>query len=119
MGQGPHCITFRALEGRRQNSDLNFQKSSVKNRKQNLVYSLICCCGFILMLCELLWIVISCKVVDSSIKFTFFHKISISQKMFLLHFNLLRGPDIIPTGAGSGLRVVDPCCKKYFEAVAV
>jgi len=35
LGQGPQCITFSALEVRKQNYDLNFRKSSVKKRKEN------------------------------------------------------------------------------------
>ena len=53
--------------------------------------------------------VISCKIVNSSIKFKFIHKISIIHEKFHVLLNLLRWPDLIPSGAGSGLRVVHPC----------
>jgi len=38
-------------------------------------------------------------------KFKFIHKISEIQSFFVI-FKMLRGPDITPLGAGSGLRVV-------------
>jgi len=41
-------------------------------------------------------------------KFEFFHKISIIQDKFLVFLNLLRGPDITRSGAGSGPRAVHP-----------
>jgi len=44
--------------------------------------------------------------------FKFNHKISVIQKKLLVLFNLLRGPDIIRSGAGSGPRVVHPCPKE-------
>jgi len=50
---------------------------------------------------ELFRIVISCKIVNSSIKFKFIRKISVVQKKFLAFFELLRGPDIARLGAGS------------------
>jgi len=55
-----------------------------------------------MMLFELFRFVISCKIVDSSMKFNFFHKMSVTQKKFLLLFNLLRGPDIRSV---AGLRI--------------
>jgi len=35
-------------------------------------------------------------------KFIFIHKISVIQEKFLVFFNLLLGPDISSSGAGSG-----------------
>ena len=43
-------------------------------------------------------------------KFTFIHIISVIQEMFFVFYNLLRGPDITRSGAGSGPRVVHPWC---------
>ena len=57
---------------------------------------------------ELLWIVISCKIVNSSMKFKFIHKIFLIQEKFLVYFKLLRWPDITRLGAGFGPRVVYP-----------
>src|SRR6218665_2263322 len=37
-------------------------------------------------------------------KFKFIHKISVIQEKFRVLFNLLRGPDTSPSGAGSGSR---------------
>src|SRR6218665_3605150 len=67
--------------------------------------------GLILLLYELFRIVISFKIVDSLMRFKFFHKIFVIQNNFLLHFNLLRGPDTTRSGAdpASGPRVVYPC----------
>ena len=36
LGQGPQCINFSALEGRRKNYDQNFRMWTIKNGKQNL-----------------------------------------------------------------------------------
>jgi len=38
LGQGPQVIILRALEGRKQNYDLNFRKSSNRDRKQNSLF---------------------------------------------------------------------------------
>jgi len=70
--------------------------------------SLFDTCGLIFMLSELLRHAVSCTIVDWSMKFKFFHKISVIQKRFLLLFNLLRGPNITRSVAGSGLLVVQP-----------
>ena len=99
LGQGLLCIIFRALEGRRQNSELNFRESSIQNR--------------------LFWIVISCKMFNSSMKFTFIHIISVIQERFLVFFNLLWGRDKTLSGAGSGPRVVHPCPKHFPRSVPV
>jgi len=66
-------------------------------------------CGLILLPSVLFWIAISCKTVKSSMKFKFIHKIFVIQgfkEKFLVFFNLLRGPDIKRSGAGSGQRAV-------------
>jgi len=81
------------------------------SKTENKIYltSLFDAHGLILMLSELFHIIISCKIVDSSMKLKKFHKISIIQKKFLLLLNLLWVPDITCSGAGSGPRVVHPC----------
>jgi len=58
--------------------------------------------GSILLPTGLFGIVINCKIVNSSMKFKFIHKISVIQNKFLIFFNLLRGPDIRRSGAGAG-----------------
>src|SRR6218665_3022381 len=98
LAQGAQFIILSALEGRRQNYDLNFQKLSGKNRNIFYLTSLFDACGLILMLSALFRTVISCKIVDSSMKFKFFHKISVVQKKFLLLFKRQRGPDIMRSG---------------------
>ena len=65
-------------------------------------------CDLIFLPSKFFWIVISCKIFNSSIKFTYIQIISVIQEMFLVFFYLLRGPDITRSGAGSGLRVVHP-----------
>jgi len=68
---------------------------------------------------ELFQIVVSCKIVNSSMKSKFIHKIFVIQEMCLVFFNLLRGPDITHSGARSGPRVVHPCPREtaYPEAL--
>jgi len=56
LGQGPQIIIFSALEGRRQNYELNFRQSSIEIRFYFLT-SLSIACGLILMPSELLRIV--------------------------------------------------------------
>src|SRR6218665_769279 len=48
-------------------------------------------------------------MVSSSMKFKFIHKMSVIHEKFLVFFNLLRGPDKTPLGAGSCPQVVHPC----------
>ena len=72
---GHSSLFFSALEDQRQNYELNFQESSIKNRKIIDLNSLFIACGLILLPLELFRIVISCKDFDSSIKFKFIHKI--------------------------------------------
>src|SRR6218665_1090777 len=93
MGRGPQCIIFSALEGRRKNYELNFREPSIKNY---FLYStsLFIACGLILLPSELFWIVISCNIVNSSMKFRFIHKVFVIQEKFLVFLNLLKGPDI-------------------------
>jgi len=43
-------------------------------------------------------------------KFKYVHKIVVIHKKLLLLFNLLRGPDITHSEAGSGPLIVHPCC---------
>ena len=86
LGQRPQSIAFCPLESRRQNYDLNFRKSSVKNDFCYLA-CLFDACGLILMPSELFLIVISCKIVNSSIKFKFVNKIAVIQKKFFTLFS--------------------------------
>jgi len=71
-GQGPQCITLSALKGRDEIMIWTFE-SQVKSRFFYLT-SLFDACGLILMLSELFRIVMSCKIVNSSMKFKFFLK---------------------------------------------
>src|SRR6218665_993483 len=80
-----------ALEGRRKNYKLNIQESLVKKPNLFNFTSLFIACGLILLLSELFRIVISCKIVSSSMKFKFIHKISVILEKFLVFFNLLWG----------------------------
>ena len=87
---------FSTLDGRRQNYDLNFQKSCIRNRKQNLFNLPFCCLQFdvvAILRINLFEIVICCKIVNSSTKFKLFHEIIIIHEKFLVIFNSLRGPD--------------------------
>src|SRR6218665_1585428 len=93
LGQIPQCIIFSALEGRRQNYELNCQETS---KKPTFFYLK----SVLLLPSELSRIVISCKIVDSSMKFKFLHKISVIQVMFHVFFNLLRGPITLHTVGG-------------------
>ena len=70
---------------------------------QNKIYltSLFIARGLLLLPSELFRIVISSKIVNSSMKFKFIHKISIIQ-LFLVLFNLLWGPDITLSAARLG-----------------
>src|SRR6218665_2258361 len=85
LGQIPQCIIFSALESRRENYELNCQETS---KKPTFFYLN----SVSLLPSELSRIVISCKIVDSSMKFKFLHKISVIQEMFHVFFNLFRGP---------------------------
>jgi len=60
-------------------------------KTENKIYlaSLFVACDLILLPSELFWIVISCKIVISSIKFQFLHKIGVILEKFLLLFNVL------------------------------
>src|SRR6218665_886699 len=110
LGQGPQCIIFSALEGRRQNYEPNFRELSIKTEEENYLTGLFVAHGLILLPSELFRIVISCKInFNSSMKFDFIYKISIIQENFLVFFNLFRGPDITRSGTGSGPRFVHPC----------
>ena len=79
---------------------------STKNRFLYLT-SIFTARGLILLPPELFRIVMSCKVVKSSMKFTFIHKISVIREKFLVFFNLLRGPDRTCSGANLMLCVPD------------
>ena len=108
FGQEPQCMIFNALEGRRQNYELNFRKSSIKTDFKNLTRVIIAC-GLILLPPGMFRIVISCKIVNSSIKLKFTHKSPSFKRSVLYLFNLLQEPDIIHSRAGSGPRFVHPC----------
>jgi len=60
---------------------------------------------------QLFWIVISCHIARDSRKFKFFHKIAVIHEKFLVLLKLRRGPDKTRSRAGSGPRVVHPCCR--------
>ena|SRR6218665_106457 len=87
-----------ALEGRRQNYELKFRESN-KNAICFYLTSLFIACVLILLPSELFRIVVmSCKIVNSSMKFKFIRKTSVIQERFPVFFNLLRGPDITRSG---------------------
>src|SRR6218665_3336963 len=83
------CIIFSALEGQRQNHELNFRNSSIKTRFFLFNYSLFIAFGLILLPSELYRITITCKMVNNSMKFKSIHKISVIQEKFLLFLNPL------------------------------
>src|SRR6218665_1805600 len=113
LGQGPQHIIFNALEGQRQNYELKFQESSIKKSIFKNLTSLFIDYSLIFLPSELLRIVISCKIVISSMKFKFIHKFFLIQEKFLVFFKLFRGPDITRSMAGCGPRVVHPCCSRF------
>src|SRR6218665_906345 len=85
LGQGPQRTIFSALEGRRKK--LLAELSGVECKKPNCCFyftSLFIASGLILLISELFRIVISCKIVNSSIKFKFIRKISVNQEKFLV-----------------------------------
>ena len=88
-----HNLIFSALEGLRQNYELNFQESSIKTDYFYLP-RLFVACGLMLLPLELFLIVISCTFDNSSMKFKFIHKIFVIQEKLLVYFKLLQGPDI-------------------------
>src|SRR6218665_833040 len=61
--------------------------------------------------------VISCKIVNSSIMFKLINKISINHEKFLALLNLLRGPDVKPSEAGSGSRAAGCASLDYCNSV--
>jgi len=77
-------------------------------------YIVFIACGLILFPSELFWIVISNKIVNSSMKFKFIHKIFVIQEKFLVFFNLLRRPDRMRSGLdpAHGPRVVHLCDRR-------
>src|SRR6218665_849020 len=77
--------------------------TQVSNTENNIYLTrLYLACGSILLPSELFLNIISCKIVSISMKFKFIHKIAIIQEKFRILFNLLRGPDMTRSGAGSG-----------------
>src|SRR6218665_668319 len=97
LGQGSQCISVCALEGRRQNYGLNFQESSkiAEFLKFNesfhcLWLDVVVIRARIVLSCGLFRIVLSCKIVNSSIKFKFIHKISVIQEKFLVFLSAPR-----------------------------
>src|SRR6218665_3549558 len=104
FGPRAQWIIFSALEGQRQNNGLYFREWSIKSRFFKFNYILFIACGLILMPPELFRSVTGCKIVNSSMKFKFVHKIFVIQRKFLVLLNLLRGPDITRSGAGSNPR---------------
>jgi len=98
MCEGPQLIIFSALKGWRQNCLSRIKKLNFT--------SFFIACGLILLQSQLFWIVISCEIANSSMKFKFIHKISVIQETFLVFFTLLWGPDKTPSGARSSPRAV-------------
>ena len=52
-------------------------------------------------------------------KFKSIHKISVIQETFLVFFNLRRGPDKTPSGAGPGPRVLHPWYNLQWQIVSI
>jgi len=90
LGKGPQCIIFSALESRKQNYELNCRESSTKIPTSFYLTSSLIACGLVLLPSELFRIVISGKIVNSSTKFKFLHKIFVIQEMFHVFFKLLQ-----------------------------
>src|SRR6218665_1298089 len=106
LGQGPQSISL--VHSRAKDTVMkimNFRESSLKNRFFKFNNILFIACGLILLPSELFRNVISCKIVNSSMKFKFIHKIFVIHEQFLVFFNLLRGPALKLSGTGSGPRV--------------
>ena len=81
------------------NYELNFQEPSIKTDFYIYRTSLFIACGLIVFLSlKLFLVVISCKIIISSMKFKIIHKISVIQEKFLVFLNLLRGQDITRSG---------------------
>jgi len=78
-------------------------ESGIKKRKNYLNSHLIACDLLFLGIflpTELFRLVLSCKIVNSSMKFKVIHKISVMQEKFLVFFHQFQGPDITRSGAG-------------------
>src|SRR6218665_1909817 len=78
LGQGPQCIIFSALEGRRQNYKLNFRESSINYQICFYLTIVYIVCGLMIIVATravLYCSRLSCKIVNSSMKFKFIHKI--------------------------------------------
>jgi len=122
LGQGPQSIIFSALLGRRQNHELNFRESSIKNQFLYLTKHFIAG-GLILLPSVLFRIVIRlCKIVNSSMKSKFIHKISVIQEKFLVFVNLLWGPDVTRSGGWIrpvGCRLCIPVYRMPIEFLSV
>jgi len=78
------------------------------SKTENKIYltSLFVGYGLILLPSELFHVVTSCKIVTSSMKFKFFHKIAIIQDKFFVLFNLLQGPDITHSAGYAALNQI-------------
>jgi len=84
-------------------SKVKYQKTEIKIS----LTSLFVVCGLILLPSELFQIVISCQIVNSSMMSKFVHKNVSIQETFQ---PAARAGYITRLGAGSGPRVVHPCC---------
>jgi len=118
LGQGPLCIILSVPEGWRQNYELEFRESSIKNRFSLNLISLFIACSLIFLPSVLCQIVISCKIVNSSMKFKFVHKISIIQKKLLVFLNFFEGRIKHIWGPARGPRIVHPwyiCCIDFVD----
>ena len=76
-----------------------FESEVWKTENRIDLTSFFVACSFLLLPPELFQIVISCKIVNSLMKFKFIHKITATLEKFLVIFNLLQGPDITCLGA--------------------
>jgi len=115
---GPRAAVYYFLVHSRVEDKLlaELLRVAYKNRI-GLNFSLFIALGWILLPSELFWIVISCKIVNSSVKFKFIHNISVIQETFFRFFNLLRGPDKTPWGTGSGPQAAICASMAYYSPI--
>src|SRR6218665_2084517 len=82
--------------------ELNFLEWRIKKRFCVDITSLFIACGLILLPLELFWIVVSCKIVNSSISFNLFIKSPSFKRSFLYFLTFSKGWLCIPT-IGTGV----------------
>ena len=111
LGQGPSELFLGHSRAKDKILSWTFEReSSIKTRLFHLI-SLLIACYFILLPSKLFQIVIHCKIVNSSIRFTFVHKISVIQGKFLVFFNrglCIPGVDKL-TKYWDMLKLIDRC----------